>query len=292
MDIFTIKDLENFSGVKAHTIRIWEQRYHFLKPRRTTTNIRYYSGEELKTVLNIALLNKYGYKISHINRMSPKEIRERILSLNDTEASRERIVNDLIQLMVDLDIPGFEQILSEYTRVKGVEKTVIQVIFPFLERTGLLWESGNLHVVMEQLVTNSIRQKLIVAIETTASHITINKTFLLFLPEGEHNELGLLFIYYLLKSRGAATIYLGTNVPLKDVEYVIQIKKPDIVFIHITETSSLFNFEGFFQFVEKKINHTPLIVSGQVSNNGKKIPSNIILKKTTSEVLEYISSLS
>jgi len=292
MDIFTIKDLENFSGVKAHTIRIWEQRYHFLKPRRTTTNIRYYNADELKTVLNIALLNKYGYKISHINRMSPTEIRERILSLNEADAIRERIVNDLIQLMVDLNIPGFEQILSEYTRVKGIEKTVIQVLFPFLERTGLLWESGNLNVVMEQLVVNSIRQKLIVAIETTVSHITIPKTFLLFLPEGEHNELGLLFIYYLLRSRGAATIYLGANVPLKDVEYVLKVKKPDIAFVHITENSSLFNFESFFQFADKKINHTPLIVSGQVSNNGKKIPSNIILKKTTSEVLEYISSLS
>ena len=93
MHSFTIKDLENLSGIKAHTIRIWEQRYSFLKPSRTDTNIRIYSNEELKTILNVALLNKYGYKISHINKMNESEVKEKILSLNQTEAQQERIIN-------------------------------------------------------------------------------------------------------------------------------------------------------------------------------------------------------
>jgi DNA-binding transcriptional MerR regulator len=101
MDSFTIKDLENLSGIKAHTIRIWEQRYNFLKPERSDTNIRYYSNIELKKVLNIALLNKYGYKISHIDKMGDKELNEKILSLTELPASQERIVNDLIQCMID-----------------------------------------------------------------------------------------------------------------------------------------------------------------------------------------------
>src|SRR5436190_6167557 len=101
MNAFTIKDLENLSGIKAHTIRIWEQRYDFLKPQRTTTNIRYYSNDELKTVLNFALLNKYGFKISQLNKMMPQEIRERILSLGDSRAIQERIINALVQEMVD-----------------------------------------------------------------------------------------------------------------------------------------------------------------------------------------------
>src|SRR5215216_4857054 len=108
MNAFTIKDLENLSGIKAHTIRIWEQRYSFLKPQRTNTNIRFYSNDELKTVLNIALLNKFGFKISHIGRMEPTEIRERILTLNDSKAIQERIVNDLVQEMIDLEIERFE----------------------------------------------------------------------------------------------------------------------------------------------------------------------------------------
>ena len=103
---FTIKDLENLSGIKAHTIRIWEQRYSFLKPSRTDTNIRYYSNDDLKTILNISILNKYGYKISHINKMSINDMQSRVAELNLTGAQQERIVNELIQLMVDLDTAG------------------------------------------------------------------------------------------------------------------------------------------------------------------------------------------
>src|SRR6187549_3400723 len=114
MHSFTIKDLENLSGIKAHTIRIWEQRYQFLKPSRTDTNIRYYSGEELKKLLNIALLNKYGFKISHIDKMCETELKERILSLNNQQAQLERIVNDLIQCMIDINLDKLEYILDNY----------------------------------------------------------------------------------------------------------------------------------------------------------------------------------
>src|SRR5580698_4219042 len=106
MNEFTIKDLENLSGIKAHTIRIWEQRYSFLKPCRTETNIRYYSNQELKTILNIALLNKYGFKISHINKMGEEELQGKVTALSHAEAHRERIVNDLIHQMIDLDTDG------------------------------------------------------------------------------------------------------------------------------------------------------------------------------------------
>ena len=113
MTKFTIKDLENLSGIKAHTIRIWEQRYSFLKPSRTDTNIRYYSNDDLKTILNISILNKYGYKISHINNMSVNDVQARVAELNLAGAQQERIVNELIQVMVDLDIAGFEKIIDK-----------------------------------------------------------------------------------------------------------------------------------------------------------------------------------
>ena len=191
MNAFTIKDLENLSGIKAHTIRIWEQRYNFLKPQRTDTNIRYYSSDELKTVLNIALLNKYGFKISHIDRMQPEEIKAKILSLGDAKAIQERIVNELVQEMVDLNIEKLEKILANYISLRGIEKTVIHIIFPFLEKIGLLWVTGHINPAQEHLVTNVIRQKLIVAIETAITHLKVDKTVLLFLPEGEHHGRGL-----------------------------------------------------------------------------------------------------
>src|SRR5215472_11777827 len=136
MDAFTIKDLENLSGIKAHTIRIWEQRYSFLKPRRTQTNIRYYSNQELKNILNISLLSKYGYRISHISKMDELELKEKIISLSQAKAQQERIVNELIQHMIDLDMDQFECVIDNYMMTRGVDKTVIQLIFPFLERIG------------------------------------------------------------------------------------------------------------------------------------------------------------
>lgn len=291
MNAFTIKDLENLSGIKAHTIRIWEQRYNFLKPQRTTTNIRYYSNDELKMVLNIALLNKYGFKISHIDRMQPREIREKILSLGDIRAIQERIINDLVQEMVALEMERFEKIITNYISTKGIERTVIQIIFPFLEKIGILWQTGHINPAQEHLVTNIIRQKLIVGIETTVSHIKLDKTFLLFLPEGEHHELGLLFMYYLLKSRGAKTIYLGANVPIKDVEHVVNLKKPDIAFIHLTATGSNFNFEKFLNNIQQRFGNTVTVISGQLTRQYKKrIPPSIQFKQSLSEVMEYLSS--
>ena len=291
MNAFTIKDLENLSGIKAHTIRIWEQRYNFLKPQRTDTNIRYYTNEELKIVLNIALLNKYGFKISHIDRMDAEEIRNKILALNGSDAAQQRIINDLLKEMIDLNMDVFEKILNKYIGVNGIEKTVIQIIFPFMEKIGILWVTGHINAAQEHLVSNLIRQKLIVGIETTVSHVKMSKTFLLFLPEGEHHELGLLFMYYLLKSRGAAVTYLGANVPVKDVEYVIKLKKPDIVFLHLTATAANFNLDRFLQQAEQKFQNTNMVISGQITQQyRKKIPDSVQFKRSLSEVMEFLSA--
>ena len=208
MNSFTIKDLANLSGIKAHTLRIWEQRYGFLKPNRTFTNIRYYSNEELKTILNIALLNKYGFKISHIDKMTHLEMREKILSLNQLQAQQERIVNELIQNMIDLDTETFELSLNDYIAAKGIERTITQIIFPYLEKIGILWLTNHINPAQEHLVTNIIRQKLISGIETVKSPLKSDVKVLLFLPEGEYHELGLLFMYFLLKNRGINVIYL------------------------------------------------------------------------------------
>jgi MerR family transcriptional regulator, light-induced transcriptional regulator len=292
MNAFTIKDLENLSGIKAHTIRIWEQRYSFLKPNRTDTNIRYYNNEELKTLLNVALLNKYGFKISHIDKMNEVEMKDRILSLSQSQAQQERIINDLIQNMIDLEIEKFESILENYIMARGIERSIVQIIFPFLEKIGILWSTNHVNPAQEHLVTNIIRQKLIVGIESVNTHMQVNKTLILFLPEGEHHELGLLFIYYLLRSRGIKVLYLGANVPTRDVEYVIQLKKADFVYTHLTSLAHNFNFERFLQQLSLKVKNVPVIISGLVTQQYRKTPpAGIHLKKSLSEVMEYISSL-
>jgi methanogenic corrinoid protein MtbC1 len=230
--------------------------------------------------------------MSHIDRMPLAEIRERILTLADPEAIGERIINDLVQEMIDMNMIRFEQIISGYIHSKGIEKTVIQIIFPFLEKIGLLWQNGHINPAQEHLVSNIIRQKLIVAIETTESHITLDKTFLLFLPEGEHHELGLLYMYYMLKSRGARTIYLGANVPFKDVVHVMQAKKPDVIFVHLTSTCPDFNFGKFLQDIIKYFSNIPVVISGQLTQGYKrKLPENVQFMRSLPEVVEFLSSL-
>jgi MerR family transcriptional regulator, light-induced transcriptional regulator len=292
MHSFTIKDLENLSGIKAHTIRIWEQRYSFLKPERTGTNIRYYSNQELKQLLNIALLNKYGYKISHINKMKDGEIREKVLSLNQLEAQQERIVNELIQSMIDLNAQQFESILNNYINARGIEKTILQIVFPYLEKIGVLWLTNHINPAQEHMVCNIIRQKLIVGIDNVFSTGRIHKTVLLFMPEGEYHELALLFMHYLLKGRGIAVIYLGCSVPLDDVEYVVKLKKPDYIYTHITGPGHRFSFDKFITSLTGKFPSVPVVISGQlIRGYEKKVPASITFKKAFSEVMDFVSTL-
>lgn len=292
MNAFTIKDLENLSGIKSHTIRIWEQRYSFLKPRRTDTNIRYYNNEELKTILNVALLNKYGFKISHIDKMTESDMSQKILSINDQYAQQENVVNSMIQAMINMDLDVFDLVLNDYIKMRGIEKTIHQLIFPFMERIGVLWVTGHINPAQEHLVSNMIKQKLIVGTEMISPMIKLNKTGVLFLPEGEFHELGLLYVQFLLKSKGIKVYYLGANVPIEDVEYVIKHKNPDFIYSHLTSMSSAFSFEKFINLSLKKLNGVPFIISGRLAASyEKKIPPQINFKKSVQEVTEFISSL-
>lgn len=292
MNLFTIKDLESLSGIKAHTIRIWEQRYSFLKPQRTQTNIRCYSNQELKTILNIALLNKYGFKISHIDKMNAEEIQQKLTALTDTGAQQERLVNVLIGHMIDMDTRAFEETLEQYIRGKGIEKTITTLIFPFLGRIGILWITEHVNPAQEHLVTNIIRQKLIVGIESTSPLISTPKTVLLFLPEGEYHELGLLYLYYLLKSRGVQVIYLGANVPMKDVAYIVNVKKPYHLYTHITCITGNFKIEKYLNQLRDLVPVVPIIVSGQLAQSQqKRMNPGIQFKQSMAEVMDYVASL-
>ena|SRR5690349_4254713 len=157
MNAFNIRDLENLSGIKAHTIRIWEKRYNFLKPKRSGTNIRYYTSSELKTLLNYALLNKNGYRISTIADMTPDKVSEIVLSLNSFEARHERLINSMLHAMVELDSELFEKLVNDYINENGIADSVRLLLFPFLQRVGILWLTDHIRVAQEHLVSNIIR---------------------------------------------------------------------------------------------------------------------------------------
>jgi methanogenic corrinoid protein MtbC1 len=290
MNEFTIKDIENLSGVKAHTIRIWEQRYDFLKPQRTQTNIRYYSTTELKVILNIALLNKFGYKISHINKMNDQEIRQKLFSLSEYQAKQEVIVNELVSFMIDLELDSFEELLDKQIREKGVDKAITDILFPFIEKIGFLWITNNINPAQEHLVTNIARQKIIVGIEKSVSQIKSDKKALLFLPEGEYHELGLLYAYYLLKSNGVKVLYLGADVPSADLEFIVKAKKPDYLYTHLTSVATNFNLEKFMHDVRSRTREIAVMISGPLTISYKKtIPPNFHFLRSLQEVKDFIS---
>lgn len=290
--LFTIKDIENLSGIKAHTIRIWEQRYSFLKPQRSETNIRYYTNEDLKTILNIALLNKYGFKVSHIDKMSPEKIAENVLSLSDSGAKDHLTVNRLLECMVDYEVENFETILNESLHTFGMEKMMLKVIFPFLEKVGSLWVTNHVNPAQEHLVSNVIRQKIISGIDALPCKKTSTKKVCLFLPTGEYHELALLLVCYLLKKNGVKTIYLGAHTPLTELDTIISHHKPDYLYTHITSSSKNFSFEDFVTSLGKKFKNCHAVVSGRLTENfTEKLPSNVSFKKSLVEVKEFINTL-
>jgi DNA-binding transcriptional MerR regulator len=292
MSSYSIKDLEQISGIKAHTIRIWEQRYNFLQPSRTQTNIRTYSAHELKTILNVSLLNKYGFKISHIDKMSAEQMEEKILTINQLDAQKDRIVNNLIKEMVSLNMPAFEHQLDTYIAQKGIEKTITEIIFSFLERVGILWITNHINPAQEHLATNILRQKIIYGIEKTPAITKYTKRIVLFLPEGEFHEIGLLFVHFLLKQNGIFVDYLGANVPMVDLEYLVKAAQVDYLFCHLTSPAKKFKFNSFIDQISKINQSTPVVLSGQLIQEYKgNVPSSIHLKRSLAETLQFIHSL-
>ena len=292
MSSYTIKDLEKISGIKAHTIRIWEQRYQFLQPQRTETNIRTYSSDELKTILNVSLLNKYGFKISHIDKMSSDQMEEKILSLNQIDAQKERVVNALIKEMVSLNMANFERQMDTYIGQKGIEKTIIEIIFPFMERVGILWVTNHINPAQEHLATNLIRQKIILGIEKLPPVLQYSKRIVLFMPEGEYHEIGLLYVSFLLKQRGIFVDYLGTNVPMVDLKYLSEFHKVDYLYCHLTSPARNFKINKFFEQLAEVSKHIPIVISGQLAQAYKgQIAANIQLKRTLAETITFLESI-
>ncbi len=290
--LFTIKDIENLSGIKAHTIRIWEQRYSFLKPKRSDTNIRYYTADELKIILNISILCKYGYKVSQINNMSHEAMQSQVQLLSGSNATEDISVNSLLESMIALNLTQFENILNNYIAHSGIENTVSHLIFPFLDKVGMLWLASNVNPIQERLVSNIIRQKIITGINTLPSVKSKTAGVCLFLPEDEYHELSLLFVDFMLKKKGISTLYLGPNLSMQELKAIVNLKKPKTLYTHITHGGNGFDFDHFIKDIKKQFPSISIIISGRHARFfEKKIPPKIFLKKSLAEVKEHLTNL-
>ncbi len=276
MAIYSIRDLEKLTGIKAHTIRIWEQRYRLITPARTETNIRYYTDENLRHLFNIALLNRYGYKISKLAKMQPEEIAARVAEIAETNSSPNAQVDALTLAMIDLDEPAFDRIFSTYSFENGFEKTILELIYPFLDKLNVLWLTQSVSPAHEKFITNLIRRKIIVAIDKEE---TVPKNegakFLLYLPEGESQELTLLFLHYLLRSRNQKVVYLGAGTSLDDLRDACQPYQPDFVFTILQDPLARQSIQHYVDHAAKIVTSGQILLSGaQVFVNQIKLPGN------------------
>jgi len=293
MAVYSIKELENLSGIKAHTIRIWEKRYNLIEPHRTTTNIRYYTDQELKKILNVAMLNRHGIKISNIARLNDKELKEEILRVTTSNQSVENIIDTLIVSMIDMDELKFNSIFNKTISKKGFSKSITEVIYPFLDRIGVLWLAGDVNPAQEHFVSNLIRQKIISAIDGFNDVFNPNaKKFMLFMPEGEWHELGLLFSLFLIKEAGHEVIYLGQSVPYSDVLATGAAREFDHILVSSTVPQPEFDFITYLKdlggaYPDKRILYFAAFLNDGPDYFGK----NYLQLKDISDLQDYLDKI-
>lgn len=223
---FSIKDLEHLSGIKAHTIRIWEKRYNILSPDRTDTNIRTYDISNLQKILNVTFLNEHGYKISRIAKLNDKEISELVTSVAASSSEKSRAINSFKLAMINFDQSLFNATYDSLLETKTFRSIFHDIFIPLLDEIGLLWQTDAINPVHEHFLTGLVKQKLYLNIAQLSENNNKNEDedlYILFLPENEIHDLGILFLNYELLFHEKRTIYIGPSMPLADMRYILEI---------------------------------------------------------------------
>ncbi|MCX2761983.1 MerR family transcriptional regulator [Aquimarina muelleri] len=233
---FSIKDLENLCGVKAHTIRIWEKRYNLLSPNRTETNIRTYNLENLQKLLNVTYLVNSGYKISRISKLNNQEINEYVRSIVSDNSIKNQAINSLKISMLNYDLELFSETYEQLARKRNFRQIFIDIFIPLLKEIGLLWQTDTISPSHEHFITNLIKQKLLLNIEKFqySKPTKKEKAFILFLPENEIHELGLLYINYEILLHGYKAIYLGPSIPLDSLPNILSFHENSVFVSYFT----------------------------------------------------------
>jgi DNA-binding transcriptional MerR regulator len=278
MGKYSIKELERLSGIRAHTIRIWEKRHQLIQPQRTKTNIRFYSDEDLKKIINVSVLNNHGFKISKIASLSNSEISQHVTELSSTKDSIDIFIEQLILSMIDLDEEAFNRILGTLVLKMGLERAMLEIVYPFLEKIGVLWLTNKITPAQEHFISNLIRQKLIVAIDNLPLASRDAKKVVLYLPENELHEIGLLFYHFICKQAGVRTFYLGQTVPYNSLKSVFEEHNPQIIISSFTSQPSAYAIQNYVNKMAADFSSAKIFLSGMALAKTKiEVPSNVTL---------------
>ena len=290
---FTIKDLENISGIKAHTIRIWEKRYNLLVPKRTKSNIRFYTSGDLTKLLNIVLLNSNKFKISKIAEMSNEEITLQSRELAFNTAMDDEAINSFKLSMFQFDKVLFNNSYNTLLHKKTFREIFKDVFIPFLDHIGLLWHTETLMIAHEHFISNLIIQKIQSNTEKLQYNTNeTNKTYVLFLPENEIHEIGLMYLNYELVLRGFHTVYLGQSLPLSNLNYFLESEREICFITSLTIQPYDDKIEDYFNEISEvmSITKNKFIATGRKVHKVKhlKLNSNIQLYDSISDLLKVL----
>lgn len=292
---FSIKDLENLSGIKAHTIRIWEKRYGVLEPERTDTNIRSYNLENLQKLLNVTLLYNNNYKISKISQLSEDELKESVRLLIGKGGTKEPFLDALKISMLNFDIAKFDSTYNRLLAEFSFREVFTEVFIPLLDFIGLQWQSDNISPAHEHFICNLILQKLHISIERVQQIPPVNakKAYVLYLPSNEIHELGLLYLHYELSLKGFNTIYLGESVPMETLSDLHHLYEEVHYFSLFTVRPYEEDVEAYLNDISEQIlvpNNSVLWLSGRrvLSFPKEKTPKNVILFNSIKEIVNKL----
>lgn len=285
---YKIKDLENLTGIKSHTIRIWEKRYNILDPNRTDTHIRTYSDEELTHLLTVSMLNRNGIKISKIAKLSQDDMNKLLWDIK-VNKEPEYSMDKLILALVSLDESLFNRTMHNLIETEGLELTFTEHLMPFLNRIGIMWLIGSINPAQEHFISNLIRQKIISEIDKQVVPEATSTSVLMYLPEHEWHEISLLFYQFLLRKKGINTSYLGQSLPYEALkECIIKLNPKAILTSWLTAVDSKFAV-NYFKRLRQEHPKLKIFAGGaQIKSNSDQLKKYITVVKDIEEVLDRL----
>lgn len=290
MQYFTIKDVENLSGIKAHTLRIWEQRYDVFTPRRKESLHRVYDNEDLKQLLRISFLYHNGWKISKIAALNKEQIAEEVRNFEIDTKTYKTFMLQMIEAAMDFNEAKFVDIINSIEQQIGFERSVIEVCYPYLNRVGMLWVTSNIIPAQEHFSSYIIQNRIIAETEKI-NFVRKQPAVALFSPKGEHHELPLLFINYLLKKNGWKVIYLGVNVRKEIIKQLMVSNDVDYLFVHHLTNFTGWDADIYFEDLSKTFQSRKIVVSGPVVKQIERRFSNVSLLQSDKEVYAFIENV-
>jgi len=289
--VYSIGDLEKLSGIKAHTIRIWEKRYNLLTPKRTEANIRFYQDRDLKQLMNVAILKKQGMRISEIAAMTDREIKQEARKANQNNGGGHPQIDALTLAMIEFDQSHFDELMDQYIESMGFEKCMLEVVYPLLNKLSILWMTGSIRPVQEQFMSLMIRNRIISA-NNILPPPTSDITFLLFLPKNENQEISMLFLQHILKARSNNAINIGSIQSLTELKDACDLVKPDFLFTMINQAPEDMTAKAYVKQISECIPNGQICLTGyQLAHADYLDEDYIVYLNSLQDAVHFVESL-